>query len=84
MTALRPPTRAQKDEATGEFKPAFNDDAQACRELLRRAAPVRRRSRTPSRWCGLAQNVTAMRTSLRILALVLGHGSVAALSPVIA
>jgi len=27
MTALRPPTRAQKDEATGEFKPAFNDDA---------------------------------------------------------
>ncbi|MFF9745012.1 transcriptional regulator [Streptomyces griseus subsp. griseus] len=27
MTALRPPTRAQKDEATGEFKRAFNDDA---------------------------------------------------------
>ncbi|MBK3643704.1 helix-turn-helix transcriptional regulator [Streptomyces sp. MBT33] len=27
MTALRPPTRAQKDEATGEFRPAFNDDA---------------------------------------------------------
>ncbi|MFB8123299.1 telomere-associated protein Tap [Streptomyces bacillaris] len=27
MTALRPPTRAQKDEATGEFKQAFNDDA---------------------------------------------------------
>lgn len=27
MTALRPPTRAQKDETTGEFKPAFNDDA---------------------------------------------------------
>ncbi|WNI27296.1 telomere-associated protein Tap [Streptomyces sp. ITFR-16] len=27
MTALRPPTRAQKDEATGEFKPAYNDDA---------------------------------------------------------
>ncbi|MFB7258110.1 helix-turn-helix transcriptional regulator [Streptomyces nojiriensis] len=27
MTALRPPTRAEKDEATGEFKPAFNDDA---------------------------------------------------------
>ncbi|MGF0167543.1 telomere-associated protein Tap [Streptomyces koyangensis] len=27
MTALRPPTRAQKDEATGEFKQAYNDDA---------------------------------------------------------
>ncbi|WP_405622348.1 telomere-associated protein Tap [Streptomyces sp. NBC_01508] len=27
MTALRPPTRAQKDEATGEFERAFNDDA---------------------------------------------------------
>ncbi|MFG2668854.1 telomere-associated protein Tap [Streptomyces sp. NPDC048387] len=27
MTALRPPTRAQKDETTGEFKPAFNEDA---------------------------------------------------------
>ncbi|MEU0443750.1 MULTISPECIES: telomere-associated protein Tap [unclassified Streptomyces] len=27
MTALRPPTRAQKDEATGEFRQAFNDDA---------------------------------------------------------
>ncbi|MET9810862.1 telomere-associated protein Tap [Streptomyces halstedii] len=27
MTALRPPTRAQKDETTGEFKQAFNDDA---------------------------------------------------------
>ncbi|MGY4280754.1 telomere-associated protein Tap [Streptomyces sp. M18.1] len=27
MTALRPPTRAQKDEATGEFSQAFNDDA---------------------------------------------------------
>ncbi|MFJ4877323.1 telomere-associated protein Tap [Streptomyces sp. NPDC088745] len=27
MTALRPPTRAEKDPATGEFKPAFNDDA---------------------------------------------------------
>ncbi|MEW2373406.1 helix-turn-helix domain-containing protein [Streptomyces sp. NPDC006656] len=27
MTALRPPTRAEKDEATGEFKSAFNDDA---------------------------------------------------------
>ncbi|WP_331762210.1 helix-turn-helix domain-containing protein (plasmid) [Streptomyces sp. NBC_01520] len=27
MVALRPPTRAQKDEATGAFKPAFNDDA---------------------------------------------------------
>ncbi|MEE6269115.1 helix-turn-helix domain-containing protein [Streptomyces diastatochromogenes] len=27
MVALRPPTRAQKDEATGEFKRAFNDDA---------------------------------------------------------
>ncbi|MGK5629154.1 telomere-associated protein Tap [Streptomyces sp. URMC 123] len=27
MTALRPPTRPQKDEATGEFTPAFNDDA---------------------------------------------------------
>ncbi|WP_331451830.1 telomere-associated protein Tap [Streptomyces sp. SS162] len=27
MTALRPPTRAEKDEATGEFKRAFNDDA---------------------------------------------------------
>ncbi|MFI0915347.1 telomere-associated protein Tap [Streptomyces abikoensis] len=27
MTALRPPTRAEKDEATGAFKPAFNDDA---------------------------------------------------------
>ncbi|WP_060887529.1 telomere-associated protein Tap [Streptomyces caniscabiei] len=31
MTALRPPTRAQKDEATGEFKPAFNDDALTAR-----------------------------------------------------
>ncbi|MFJ3637536.1 telomere-associated protein Tap [Streptomyces sp. NPDC090112] len=27
MTALRPPTRAEKDEATGEFKSAFNADA---------------------------------------------------------
>ncbi|GAA4703960.1 telomere-associated protein Tap [Streptomyces youssoufiensis] len=27
MTALRPPTRAEKDSATGEFKRAFNDDA---------------------------------------------------------
>ncbi|MFB7852439.1 helix-turn-helix domain-containing protein [Streptomyces sp. NPDC056053] len=27
MTALRPPTRAQKDETTGEFKQAFNADA---------------------------------------------------------
>ncbi|MFJ7495734.1 telomere-associated protein Tap [Streptomyces sp. NPDC097727] len=27
MTALRPPTRAEKDEATGEFKRAFNTDA---------------------------------------------------------
>ncbi|MFI9080987.1 telomere-associated protein Tap [Streptomyces sioyaensis] len=27
MTALRPPTRAEKDPATGAFKPAFNDDA---------------------------------------------------------
>ncbi|GGY79103.1 transcriptional regulator [Streptomyces omiyaensis] len=27
MTALRPPTRAEKDPATGEFKRAFNDDA---------------------------------------------------------
>ncbi|QIQ06564.1 helix-turn-helix transcriptional regulator [Streptomyces liangshanensis] len=27
MTALRPPTRASKDPVTGEFKPAFNDDA---------------------------------------------------------
>ncbi|MFC9431923.1 telomere-associated protein Tap [Streptomyces sp. NPDC056987] len=27
MTALRPPTRAQKDEATGAFKQAYNDDA---------------------------------------------------------
>ncbi|MBX4177004.1 telomere-associated protein Tap [Streptomyces geysiriensis] len=27
MTALRPPTRAQKDEATGEFRQVFNDDA---------------------------------------------------------
>ncbi|MGW7821823.1 telomere-associated protein Tap [Streptomyces puniciscabiei] len=27
MTALRPPTRAEKDEATGEFKQALNDDA---------------------------------------------------------
>jgi DNA-binding transcriptional regulator YiaG len=27
MTALRPPTRAEKDEATGTFKPAFNPDA---------------------------------------------------------
>ncbi|MEV8321281.1 helix-turn-helix transcriptional regulator [Streptomyces sp. NPDC059900] len=27
MTALRPPTRAEKDEATGEFKRAFNADA---------------------------------------------------------
>ncbi|TXS46994.1 telomere-associated protein Tap [Streptomyces sp. t39] len=27
MTALRPPTRSEKDEATGEFKRAFNDDA---------------------------------------------------------
>ncbi|MCX4799944.1 helix-turn-helix domain-containing protein [Streptomyces sp. NBC_01242] len=27
MTALRPPTRAEKDLATGEFKRAFNDDA---------------------------------------------------------
>ncbi|MFD8288015.1 telomere-associated protein Tap [Streptomyces lavendulae] len=31
MTALRPPTRAEKDEATGEFKPAFNDDALTAR-----------------------------------------------------
>ncbi|MDQ0904622.1 transcriptional regulator with XRE-family HTH domain [Streptomyces canus] len=31
MVALRPPTRAQKDEATGEFKPAFNDDALTAR-----------------------------------------------------
>ncbi|MFJ2559191.1 MULTISPECIES: telomere-associated protein Tap [unclassified Streptomyces] len=27
MAALRPPTRAEKDPATGEFKRAFNDDA---------------------------------------------------------
>ncbi|MGW2331691.1 telomere-associated protein Tap [Streptomyces sp. NPDC001700] len=27
MVALRPPTRAEKDEATGEFKRAFNADA---------------------------------------------------------
>ncbi|MEU6175812.1 helix-turn-helix transcriptional regulator [Streptantibioticus parmotrematis] len=27
MVALRPPTRAEKDEATGEFKRAFNPDA---------------------------------------------------------
>ncbi|MEW2403592.1 helix-turn-helix transcriptional regulator [Streptomyces sp. NPDC046862] len=27
MTALRPPTRAEKDEATGEFRRAFNADA---------------------------------------------------------
>ncbi|MFK4122898.1 hypothetical protein [Streptomyces longwoodensis] len=27
MTALRPPTHAEKDPATGEFKRAFNDDA---------------------------------------------------------
>ncbi|MGW5869091.1 telomere-associated protein Tap [Streptomyces sp. NPDC055239] len=27
MVALRPPTRAQKDEASGEFTRAFNDDA---------------------------------------------------------
>ncbi|AEY86700.1 telomere-binding protein TapR2 [Streptomyces hygroscopicus subsp. jinggangensis 5008] len=27
MTALRPPTRAEKDPDTGEFKRAFNDDA---------------------------------------------------------
>ncbi|WP_307788457.1 telomere-associated protein Tap [Streptomyces actinomycinicus] len=27
MVALRPPTRAEKDEATGEYKQAFNDDA---------------------------------------------------------
>ncbi|MEU6019652.1 helix-turn-helix transcriptional regulator [Streptomyces sp. NPDC047515] len=27
MTALRPPTRAEKDPATGEFKRAFNTDA---------------------------------------------------------
>jgi DNA-binding transcriptional regulator YiaG len=27
MTALRPPTRAEKDEVSGEFKRAFNDDA---------------------------------------------------------
>ncbi|MEV7160243.1 helix-turn-helix transcriptional regulator [Streptomyces misionensis] len=27
MTALRPPTRAEKDPATGEFKRALNDDA---------------------------------------------------------
>ncbi|MFF2521443.1 telomere-associated protein Tap [Streptomyces liangshanensis] len=27
MTALRPPTRASKDPVTGEFRPAFNDDA---------------------------------------------------------
>ncbi|MFI8917156.1 telomere-associated protein Tap [Streptomyces sp. NPDC053513] len=27
MTALRPPTRAEKDPVTGEFKRAFNDDA---------------------------------------------------------
>jgi hypothetical protein len=27
MTALRPPTRAEKDETTGEFKSAFNDNA---------------------------------------------------------
>ncbi|MFI8952902.1 telomere-associated protein Tap [Streptomyces sp. NPDC053750] len=27
MTALRPPTRAEKDPATGEFTRAFNDDA---------------------------------------------------------
>ncbi|MFJ6792092.1 telomere-associated protein Tap [Streptomyces angustmyceticus] len=31
MVALRPPTRAQKDEATGQFKPAFNDDALTAR-----------------------------------------------------
>ncbi|PWI43030.1 helix-turn-helix transcriptional regulator [Streptomyces sp. ICBB 8177] len=29
MTALRPPTRAEKDPATGEFTRAFNDDALA-------------------------------------------------------
>ncbi|MEU9197794.1 telomere-associated protein Tap [Streptomyces hundungensis] len=27
MTALRPPTRAEKNPATGAFEPAFNDDA---------------------------------------------------------
>ncbi|MFB7506152.1 hypothetical protein [Streptomyces broussonetiae] len=27
MVALRPPTRAEKDPATGTFKQAFNDDA---------------------------------------------------------
>ncbi|MET9774584.1 helix-turn-helix transcriptional regulator [Streptomyces sp. NPDC006367] len=27
MTALRPPTRAEKDPVTGEFRQAFNDDA---------------------------------------------------------
>ncbi|MBT2446201.1 helix-turn-helix domain-containing protein [Streptomyces sp. ISL-43] len=27
MTALRPPTRAEKDETTGAFKPAYNADA---------------------------------------------------------
>ncbi|MFG2220492.1 telomere-associated protein Tap [Streptomyces sp. NPDC048685] len=31
MTALRPPTRAEKDPATGEFKRAFNDDALTAR-----------------------------------------------------
>ncbi|MFD6991752.1 hypothetical protein [Streptomyces sp. NPDC059943] len=27
MVALRPPTRAQKDETTGAFERAYNDDA---------------------------------------------------------
>ncbi|MFJ2774264.1 telomere-associated protein Tap [Streptomyces sp. NPDC087300] len=31
MVALRPPTRAEKDPATGEFKRAFNDDALTAR-----------------------------------------------------
>ncbi|MFE0606783.1 telomere-associated protein Tap [Streptomyces sp. NPDC058892] len=31
MTALRPPTRAEKDPATGEFKSAFNADALTAR-----------------------------------------------------
>ncbi|MER7805556.1 helix-turn-helix transcriptional regulator [Streptomyces parvulus] len=31
MTALRPPTRAEKDPATGEFKRAFNEDALTAR-----------------------------------------------------
>ncbi|WP_428843271.1 telomere-associated protein Tap, partial [Streptomyces prasinus] len=31
MVALRPPTRAEKDPATGEFKQAFNDDALTAR-----------------------------------------------------